>query len=90
MPIRVLRVIPRYAPAWARLGRVHRVIAKYGYGDSSEEYRLAEEAFRTGLVGRLATSEQEASDQRGGPAEQQSIEHGSLLRQKFRDAGRAA
>jgi serine/threonine protein kinase len=46
---RCLERDPRYAPAWARLGRVHRVIAKYGYGDSSEEYRLAEEAFRRAL-----------------------------------------
>jgi eukaryotic-like serine/threonine-protein kinase len=40
---------PSYAPAWARLGRVHRVTAKYGYGDSAEEFRLAEAAFRRAL-----------------------------------------
>jgi serine/threonine protein kinase len=46
---RCLERDPCYAPAWARLGRVHRVIAKYGYGDAGEEYRLAEEAFRRAL-----------------------------------------
>ena len=40
---------PNYAPAWARLGRVHRVMAKYGYGDAAEDYRLAEQAFRRAL-----------------------------------------
>ena len=40
---------PNYAPAWARLGRVHRVMAKYGYGDVAEDYRLAEQAFRRAL-----------------------------------------
>jgi TolB-like protein len=40
---------PDYAPAWARLGRVHRVIAKYGYGEPAEGYRLAEQAFRRAL-----------------------------------------
>lgn len=46
---RCLERDPQYAPAWARLGRVHRVIAKYGYGDTAEEYRLAEAAFRRAL-----------------------------------------
>jgi non-specific serine/threonine protein kinase len=40
---------PQYAPAWARLGRVHRVLAKYGFGDVPEERRQAEAAFRTAL-----------------------------------------
>jgi non-specific serine/threonine protein kinase len=46
---RCVELDPRYAPAWARLGRVHRVLAKYGFGDVVEERRLAEEAFRTAL-----------------------------------------
>ena len=46
---RCLERDPRYAPAWARLGRVHRVMAKYAYGDSAEDYRLAEAAFRRAL-----------------------------------------
>jgi non-specific serine/threonine protein kinase len=40
---------PSYAPAWARLGRVYRVMAKYGHGDAVEDLRLAEEAFRRAL-----------------------------------------
>jgi eukaryotic-like serine/threonine-protein kinase len=40
---------PRYAPAWARLGRVYRVLAKYGSEGGSEALRLAEEAFRRAL-----------------------------------------
>ncbi|HEX6106166.1 MAG TPA: protein kinase [Gemmatimonadales bacterium] len=46
---RCLERDPLYAPAWARLGRVHRVIGKYGYGDQAEEMRLAEQAFRRAL-----------------------------------------
>jgi serine/threonine protein kinase len=46
---RCVELDPKYAPAWARLGRVHRVLSKYGYGDVSEERRRAEEAFRTAL-----------------------------------------
>ncbi len=44
-----LRDDPGFAPAWARLGRVYRVMAKYGHGDSQENFRLAEEAFRKAL-----------------------------------------
>jgi TolB-like protein len=40
---------PGYAPAWARIGRVYRVMAKYGHGDRAESLRLAEEAFRRAL-----------------------------------------
>ncbi|HJR15821.1 MAG TPA: protein kinase [Gemmatimonadales bacterium] len=46
---RCVELDPKYAPAWARLGRVHRVLGKYGHGDVSEERRRAEEAFRTAL-----------------------------------------
>ena len=42
---------PTFAPAWARLGRVHRVRAKYSQGVVAEdEIRLAEEAFRKALA----------------------------------------
>ena len=40
---------PGYAPAWARVGRVHRVMAKYGMCEPVEGRRLAEEAFRRAL-----------------------------------------
>jgi TolB-like protein len=40
---------PRFAPAWARLGRVHRVMSKYGFPDPAGNLRLAEEAFRKSL-----------------------------------------
>jgi eukaryotic-like serine/threonine-protein kinase len=39
---------PRFAPAWARLGRCHRVIDKY-YGGEPELTRRAEESFRHAL-----------------------------------------
>jgi tetratricopeptide (TPR) repeat protein len=44
-----LKEDPRYAPAWARLGRAYRVMAKYGYGDGAENLKRAEEAFRRAL-----------------------------------------
>jgi tetratricopeptide (TPR) repeat protein len=37
---------PRYAPAWACLGRIHRIIGKYALGDLGENLALAEEAFQ--------------------------------------------
>src|SRR5918998_1780145 len=46
---RCVELDPQYAPAWARLGRVHRVLAKYGHGNVEEDRRAAEEAFRTAL-----------------------------------------
>ncbi|MDM7914825.1 MAG: protein kinase, partial [Candidatus Eisenbacteria bacterium] len=41
---------PGYAPAWARLGRIYRVMAKYDHGDATENIRLAGEAFRKALA----------------------------------------
>jgi len=43
-----LREDPLYAPAWARLGRVYRLIAKFSLDETevSESRRLAHEAFR--------------------------------------------
>jgi non-specific serine/threonine protein kinase len=46
---RCVELDPQYAPAWARLGRVHRVLAKYGHGNVQEDRRAAEEAFHTAL-----------------------------------------
>jgi non-specific serine/threonine protein kinase len=40
---------PDYAPAWARLGRVYRVLAKYGAEGQVESIALAEQAFRRAL-----------------------------------------
>jgi eukaryotic-like serine/threonine-protein kinase len=46
---RCLALDPRFAPAWARLGRCHRVIGKYIDGASGSEAR-AEDAFRRALA----------------------------------------
>ena len=40
---------PRYAPAWARLARIYRVIAMYSGDASDDNYALAEEAFKRSL-----------------------------------------
>jgi eukaryotic-like serine/threonine-protein kinase len=40
---------PQYAPAWAKLGRVYRVIAKYGGIDATENLKRADEAFQRAL-----------------------------------------
>jgi eukaryotic-like serine/threonine-protein kinase len=40
---------PRYAPAWARLARIHRVIGMYSGETPGDSYRLAEEAFTRAL-----------------------------------------
>ena len=39
----------RYAPGWARLGRIHRVLAKYGETSGRSDYGHAEAAFRKAL-----------------------------------------
>jgi eukaryotic-like serine/threonine-protein kinase len=41
---------PRYAPAWARLGRMHHVIGKYLNSGERESLEKAEEAFRQALA----------------------------------------
>jgi tetratricopeptide (TPR) repeat protein len=41
---------PRFAPAWARLGRVFRVMGKYGYTPSAEGMAAAEQAFQKALA----------------------------------------
>jgi serine/threonine protein kinase/tetratricopeptide (TPR) repeat protein len=40
---------PHYAPAWAKLGRVYRVLAKYGADDATENLKRADEAFQRAL-----------------------------------------
>jgi serine/threonine protein kinase len=45
---RCLELDPGFAPAWAHLGRCHRVIGKY-IDDSADNYARAEEAFRRAL-----------------------------------------
>ena len=40
---------PAYAPAWARLARIYRVMAMYSGEGSEENYDLAEAAFRRAL-----------------------------------------
>lgn len=40
---------PGYAPAWARLGRIHHVMAKYLPSESKEGLERSEEAFRRAL-----------------------------------------
>lgn len=47
--VRCLELDPGYAPAWARLGRVYRVRAKFGHADGAENLALAEAAFRKAL-----------------------------------------
>ena len=46
---RCLEADPGYAPAWARLGRVYRVLAKYGSESQATTIKLAEEAFHRAL-----------------------------------------
>jgi len=45
-----VRADPQYAPAWARLGRVYRLMAKYSTDDQRELERQAEDAFRRALA----------------------------------------
>jgi eukaryotic-like serine/threonine-protein kinase len=45
---RCIEIDPRFAPAWAHLGRCHRVIGKYVEGSPDSQTR-AEEAFRRAL-----------------------------------------
>jgi serine/threonine protein kinase/tetratricopeptide (TPR) repeat protein len=45
---RALELDSRFAPAWAHLGRAHRVIGKY-FDDSADSFARAEPAFRRAL-----------------------------------------
>jgi TolB-like protein/tetratricopeptide (TPR) repeat protein len=40
---------PRYAPAWARMARLHRIIGMYSGGAADEAYAQAEDAFTRAL-----------------------------------------
>ena len=48
--LRAVEEDPRYAPAWARLGRIHHVMAKYLPTGTADGLDLAEQAFRTALA----------------------------------------
>jgi len=41
---------PGYAPAWARLGRIYRILALYSSEDPEAHFRQAEEAFQRALA----------------------------------------
>jgi TolB-like protein len=41
-----LELDPNFAPAWAQLGRIYRVLANYGSGPTDQNYELAQQAFR--------------------------------------------
>jgi tetratricopeptide (TPR) repeat protein len=78
---------PDYAPAWARLGRIHRVLAKYGFAsDTADELRRAEEAFRRALELNpdlsLAHSLYTALEVEGGRAEASMIRLLERLKQR--------
>jgi tetratricopeptide (TPR) repeat protein len=45
-----VRLDPHYAPAWARLGRVYRMMAKYADAHDLQLQRRAEDAFRRALA----------------------------------------
>jgi eukaryotic-like serine/threonine-protein kinase len=47
--LRCLEEDPRYAPAWARLGRLYRVLGKYGRDQHSDLPARAEAAFQRAL-----------------------------------------
>jgi non-specific serine/threonine protein kinase len=41
---------PALGPAWAQLGRIHRLLAKYGHAEREENVRAARQAFETALA----------------------------------------
>lgn len=45
-----VNIDPALAPAWAFLGRIHRLIAKYAHGPRAENVRAARQAFETALA----------------------------------------
>jgi eukaryotic-like serine/threonine-protein kinase len=47
--LRCVQVDPCYAPAWARLGRIHHVMAKYLSSETNEGLEKAESAFKQAL-----------------------------------------
>ena len=47
--LQCVETAPRYAPAWAKLGRVYRLLAKYALVQSPEVEQKADQAFRRAL-----------------------------------------
>jgi TolB-like protein len=47
--LQCVETAPRYAPAWAKLGRVYRLLAKYAPSQSPELEQRADNAFRKAL-----------------------------------------
>ena len=47
--LQCVETAPRYAPAWSRLGRVYRLLAKYAPTQSPELEQKADQAFRRAL-----------------------------------------
>lgn len=47
--LQCVEMAPRYAPAWTRLGRVYRLLAKYAPSQSPELEQKADHAFRRAL-----------------------------------------
>ena len=47
--LRCVEADPGFAPAWARLGRIYRVMAKWGHTGGTEDVSRAEAAFRRAL-----------------------------------------
>ena len=47
--LQCVETAPRFAPAWAKLGRVHRLLAKYSVSQSPELEERAEHALRRAL-----------------------------------------
>ena len=45
-----VREDPQFAAAWARLGRVYRIMAKYGHGDPDQNLGKAKAAFQRALA----------------------------------------
>jgi serine/threonine protein kinase/tetratricopeptide (TPR) repeat protein len=47
--LRCLELDPRFAPAWAQLGRCYRLIGKYQFAETRPNYLRAEQAFQRAL-----------------------------------------
>src|SRR6185369_2609848 len=48
--LEAVRLNPPYAPAWAGIGRVYRMMAKYAPDEDPQLIKLAEESFRRALA----------------------------------------
>src|SRR5262249_2306717 len=47
--LEALKMDPQYAPAWAELGRIYRLLGKYGVGDGAENELRAADALQRAL-----------------------------------------